>query len=773
MKSRTVFKMFLIAFLPTGSYLATPVANAQSGGRALEEITVTAQKREESLSDVPISVAAFAGEAMRANNVTTLQALSSSVPNFYVAESFVGDAMYVRGVGSGQNNLGFEQAVGQVVDGFFYGRSRFSRVAFLDLERVEVLKGPQGALLGKNTTAGAVNITTAKPTSEFEASISPSWEFEAGEGARIEGVVSGPLSENLRARLAVIYVDQDGHIDNSSTGSDQVEIEDLAGRLSLAWDVTDNVDVLLQYQFGELEHHGGNNQYSFCDKTSDQNGPGPGLGGFIPGTNLTASLTTVFPDDCTTNYTRSGQAPKFGVNVEGKETSFDTLSLTLDWRLGDLTLTSLTGYAQYDYLDLQDGDRTAAESVLPEFGEDYEQLTQEFRVTSDIGESYDFIAGVYYQTREQDTAYLVHFAPIGANSRNTFTNEEGDALAAFGQVTWHLNDAWDLTLGGRYTYEEKEATSVQYPTDNYDRSPDNGCPIVSPTQVCSRHNLSDKFDEDDFSPVLNVQWRPTDDAMYYFSARQGFKAGGFDHDLAADQSDPDIQNRFRFDDEEVTAFELGAKLTLLENTMQLNAAAFHMEFDDLQLAGFLDSAGAVGAVTNAASATSEGLEADVRWAATDRLTLSAAVAWLDSSYDDYPDAPCYTLQTAGCVNGRQDLSGEKLQFATDWKGNMAAEYVWTLTPNLNLTGYATVYSSDSFPLQADLDPKLFQDDFTKWDARLTLSQADGDWEVSLVGRNLSDKLTSHYGDDVPGQAGSVWRSVDAPRSLALQGVLRF
>jgi outer membrane receptor protein involved in Fe transport len=261
--------------------------------------------------------------------------------------------------------------------------------------------------------------------------------------------------------------------------------------------------------------------------------------------------------------------------------------------------------------------------------------------------------------------------------------------------------------------------------------------------------------------------------MYYFSARQGFKAGGFDHDLAADQSDPDIDDRFRFDDEEVTALELGMKLTLLGGAMQLNAAIFQMDFDDLQLAGFLDSAGAVGAVTNAASATSEGIEADLRWAATDRLTLSAALAYLDSSYDDYPDAPCYTLQTTGCVNGRQDLSGQKLQFATDWKGNATAEYVWPLTASLDLAGFVHVYYSDEFPLQADLDPKLFQDSFVKWDARVTLGSNDGKWDVSLVGRNLGDELTSHYGDDVPGQAGSVWRSVDSPRSIALQAVLRF
>ena len=747
---------------------ATPVSAA-----VLEDIVVTAQKREESLQDVPISVRAFAGEQLRTNNINTLQQLSISVPNFFVAESFVGDAIYIRGVGSGQNNLGFEQAVGQVVDGFFYGRSRFSRVNFLDIERIEVLKGPQGALLGKNTTAGAINITTAKPTEEFEARITPTWEFEAGEGGQIEGMLSGPLTDALRARVAVLYVNRDGYIENTSTGRDEVEIEDVVGRASVAWDFSESVDLLLQYQYGKLEHTGGNNQYSFCDLTSDQNGPGPGLGGFIPGTNLTGSLTTVFPDDCTANYVRSGKAPKFGDNVESKETEFNTFNVTLNWDLGGLTFTSLTGFAQYDYLDLQDGDRTAAESTLPEFAEDFEQWTQEFRLTSDVGERFDWIAGLFYQNREQDTNYIVHFAPIAANSRNTFTNEDGEVIAAFGQLTWHANEQWDITVGARYTNEEKKATSVQFPTDNYNLAPDNGCTIVSPTQVCARNNLSDELDEDNFSPQLAVQWRPSADAMLYFSARQGFKAGGFDHDLAADQSDPDIEKRFRFDDEEVTAFELGTKLTLLEGSMRVNAAIFHMEFDDLQLAGFLDSAGAVGAVTNAASATSQGIEADGTWAATDRLTFKAALAYLNSEYDDYPDAPCYTLQTAGCVNGRQDLSGKPLQFATDWKGNISAEYVWPVSSTIDLSGFIHVYYSDRFPLQADLDPKLFQDDFWKWDARLTVAASDRTWEVSLIGLNLSDELTSHYGDDVPGQAGSVWRSVDPPRSVALQGTLRF
>lgn len=734
----------------------------------LEEVVVTAQKREEKLQDVPIAISAFAGDALRSNNVVNLQDLSGSEPSLFVAESFVGDSIFVRGLGSGQNNLGFEQAVGQVVDGYFYGRSRFSRIAFLDIQRVEVLKGPQGALIGKNTTAGAINITTAKPTEEFETWVTTSYEFEADEGISVEGAVSGPISDTVRGRIAMKYVDRDGYIKNTITGEDDVTKEDLVGRVSLLWDASDDVEVQFQYQYGKLDHEGGNNQNSFCDTTTDQS-PAPGF------QSSTGGLVAAFGDDCRANYRRTGTATKNGVNVEGKETNFDTYALTVKWDLGEHTLTSLTGYAEYDYADLQDGDRSPAEGTLPEFAENYEQFTQEFRLTSSLGERYDYIAGLFFMDKEQETDYLVHFnvpVPFLGATRGTYTKDEATTYAVFGQFTTHLTDQWDVTVGGRYTYEEKEATSDQFPTVLYTNTPQAVC--INPISgVCSVHNIKDKFDEDNFSPVVNIQWRPSDDAMYYASIRRGFKAGGYDHNLVAAGTDPDIMSRFRFDSEEVTAYELGAKLTLADGAAQLNASLFRSEFDDLQLGGFLDSTSAVNTVTNAAGATSQGAEVDFTWRASEGLTLFVALAYLDSTYDDYDDAPCYTLQGADCVNGRQDLSDQKLQFTSDWKGTASAEYVWVLGDNMTLTGFVQLSYVDEFPLQADLDPKLFQDEYIKIDARVTLANADGEWEVSLVGRNLDNELTTSYGDDVPAQAGTVWRSVDAPRSVSLQATWRF
>lgn len=738
---------------PNASHAQTNTENT----RVLEEVFVTAQKREQGLQDVPIAISTVSGEFVRDMNIANLQELSQLEPSLYVAESFVGDSIYIRGLGSGQNNLGFEQAVGRVVDGFFYGRSRFSRISFLDIERIEVLKGPQGALLGKNTTAGAINITTARPTDEFSGYITPTWEFEGAEGYTLEGAVSGALTETFRGRIALKRADHDGFIENTITGADDVNKEETLGRLSLTWDATENVQLLFQYQYGNIDHKGGNNQYSKC----------------------VADLSFIFAgisgDDCTANYYRTGTATKNGINVEAKYTDFDTYGLTIDWDLGSHTFSSLTGFAEYDYRDLQDGDRSPIESTLPEFAEDYQQFTQEFRLASPSGERHEYLFGLFFMDKEQDTDYTVHFNVAAANavqSRNTFTHEEGTTYALFGQWTTHLTEHWDLTFGGRYTYEEKEAHSVQYGSVLYTTVPDPDCASFIPG-VCATHDIRGDLDEDDFSPEISVQWRPNDEAMYYASLRRGFKAGGFDHNLVADDSDPDIMDRFQFDDEQVTAFELGAKLTLADGAGRLNIALFRSEFDDLQLGGFLDSSSAINTVTNAAGATSQGLEADLTWRVTEGLTLLANVAYIDSTYDDYQDAPCYTLQTTGCANGRQDLSGEKLQFTADWKGSAGAEYVWRMSNGMELVGFVLAYYVDDFPLQADLDPSLYQDSFLKTDARLTLLSPTQTWALSLIGRNLGDELTTSYGDDVPAQPGTVWRSVDAPRSISLQGSWRF
>ena len=251
----------LAASIIAAVYTNTPLAAEKS--RALEEVVVTAQKREQNLQDVPVAIQAVLGEEMRTSGIEKMETLAPTVPALHVSEAFGGDQIFLRGLGPGVN-FGFEQAVGQVVDGFFYGRSRFSRLQFLDLERVEVLKGPQGAIIGKNTTAGAINITTAKPTAELEGWITLAEEFDGAEGESYEGAISGPLSDKLMARLALRFEDKDGFLENKVTGSDDQSRDDLAGRLSVLFEPNDRFSALVQYGFSDIEREGRNIQPIHC-----------------------------------------------------------------------------------------------------------------------------------------------------------------------------------------------------------------------------------------------------------------------------------------------------------------------------------------------------------------------------------------------------------------------------------------------------------------------------------------------------------------------------
>ena len=295
----------------------------------LEELVTTAKKREELLSDVPMSIIAVSGESMREQNISSLEGLSPTVPNFSFSEAVSGsDNMFVRGIGSGIN-YGFEQAVGQFVDGIYFGRSRFGRSMFLDLDRLEILRGPQGAILGKNTTAGAINISTANPTDEFEAWIMPTWEFDGSEGGTIEGAISGPITDNFKARFAVRYDDRDGYVDNVVTGNPDQSRRDISARLKLLWEISDRIDATLMYQWGDHERDGRSMQMSRC---------GAGLRNmpFFP-------AMVANGEDCQANFVRNEINLQNGVPTpESNDIEFNLFGLTINWQIGDLMLTSLT-----------------------------------------------------------------------------------------------------------------------------------------------------------------------------------------------------------------------------------------------------------------------------------------------------------------------------------------------------------------------------------------------------------------------------------------------
>lgn len=740
----------------------------------LEDILVTARKREENLQDVPIAITAIGGEQMRDSNIATMENLAPRVPNLSFSQAVSGsDQFTVRGIGSGING-GFEQAVGLAVDGIFYGRTRFGRANFLDLERLEVLKGPQGALIGKNTTAGAINITTAAPTDEFEAYITPTVEFEGSEGYVLEGAVSGPLVNTLSGRLAFRYQDQDGYVDNRQTGNDDEEADDFTIRGKLLWEPTDNFDTTVWYQHGDNDRNGRTRQLSLCGpafQNFDPDGPGPAPPGALFNATIAAGENCKADDSRATIYQQNGtpRAEKFDVE-------FNIWGLNANWDIGDITVTSTAGYVDYDATDRFDLDAIPAELGGGFWNENFEQLSVELRAAA-AGDTFDWIAGIYYADQDQDVDFRRDFAalppPLTPAGNLIRTDQNTDTIAAFAEVIWHINDQWDLTLSGRYTDEEKEVSQLQTPTGLYDNTPIVLVPPAGPGAAI--HSVSQDRSEDDFSPQVIVQWRPQDDTMLYASYRQGFKGGGYDFQLDANQAAAEAN--IEFDDESVDAYEVGLKTMLAGGALQLNVAAFYSEFDDLQVST-IDSASATFNVGNAAEAISQGVEADLTWAATDQLTFTAAGAYLNAEYDDFPGGPCNLAEP--CPDdpnpGERNLKDEDLPYSPEWSGTLSGEYVWPLSRDLELTAFAMLVYSDEFETVTDVDPNTTQDDFVKVDARLSLGAEDGRWNVAMIGQNIFDEDTNNFCNDAQGApfyAGSYFCFVDPPRSWALQGTLRF
>lgn len=766
-------------FSTTGLSLAVGLANAIAAGGAsaqqlmLEEIVVTAQKREQSIQDVPISVSAVSGDKIDDAGIGNLADLSAYVPNLNISDGGETTNIFMRGLGSGVN-FGFEQSVGMYIDGVYYGRDRQYRSPFLDLERVEVLRGPQGTLFGKNTIAGAINITTAKPTQELEADISVEYEPEYNTRTFI-GILSGPLTDNLAGRVAIKHSETDGFLENTLSGNDEPAEDELVVRGTLLWTPTDELEIIAKLETAEFDTSGRNTQISEV-----------GLGFFGPPGLLPLYQQADPRFDGRLDDTTSTQP-------EWADNEADNASLTVNYDLGQFTLTSITAFSAYEFTELQDADYSPLDVLPQSFDQEFEQWSQEVRLTSPIGEQFDYIVGFYYQSTELDHTRLTsaNGAPLlldlinpafaTPSARYTVFDQDSDSYALFAQGTWHITDRWHFTAGVRYTDEEKEASqSVDFTrfgtTIPIDPATETQLFIDATTFW---NGLAGSFEhqydtqernESDVSPMVNLQWDVTDDMMLYASASKGFKGGGFNpNDVAGTRNNATptvVGDGFEFEEEEATAFEIGGKSTLADGAAQLNFALFHTEYDNLQVSAF---DGNIFVVTNAAEATTQGLEVDGIWRLTESLTLSGSFAWLDTEYDKFDTASCSVAQTGGLdPTCTQDLSGEDLTFSPDLTANIGIEYVTSLTNSLELRTRFDANYSDEYQIQQDQDPADRVESYTLLNASIALASIEDNWTVALIGQNLSDEDHRTYSFDIPVQIGSHAALITPPRTIAIR-----
>lgn len=713
----------------------------------LEEVVVTAQKRSQSLQDVPVAVTAIGGDKIQAMGIRRMDDLTAYTPGVTVTEGAAGAQLFIRGVGSGLNK-GFEESVATYIDGVYYGRGRSSRNGMVDMERAEILKGPQGILFGKNTIAGVMNLSTRNPGYEPEGYVQLGYEFETEEQS-FEAAYGGPLTDTFGARLAMRYADvKKGWMENTWTGQNIGEEDDVVVRLSTRWEPTDTLEIITKLQYSKLRQ---NEKPAVLSKCS------PAMQTLVAGV-----------DNCRfdNNTTVTAYDPDGGYGKEMIEAT--SAAVTINWDVADHVLTSVSGFTKHRDIMYLDSDYTHRDILAADRDEFYEAFSQEIRLASNTGNRLEYLVGAFAETSELDFDGRINFtnAPLGGAAALSAVNDNSqktDSIALFGQATWHFTDQFSLTAGGRYAEDDKDAVMNRYCAIYKTYTPSGlqaGCFGQTFFRKVSRS-------DNDFSPTLIAEWRPSEDHMLYAKYSEGYKSGGFDL-----QSGSPSLDAILFDPEEVKSFEIGSKSTLLNGAMTLNLALFRNEYQDLQVSTFDGTANFT--VGNAAEAISQGVDADLNWALSDTLTTSLSVSYLDAYYDSYPNAQCTTAQQAatpvGCV---QDLSDETLQYAPKWSGHWNLTWEKPVGDQFLLTVANDINFTTEFITVGTLDPVLEQDSYYKWDMRFALAPIDGPWEVALVGRNLTDEKTFHFGNAVPLSPGSFFKHLDRTRTVALQASWRF
>ncbi len=744
-------------------------------GLVLEEVIVTAQKKSESLQDVPISMSVVTGEKIQQAGIKNIEDLSAYVPNLKMSQTLVGNAIFIRGVGSGINR-GFEQSVGMFIDNIYAGRGNQFRSPFTDVSHIEVLKGPQGSLFGKNTIAGAINITTAKPTQEFFAELSGGHETKYG-GQDLSAIVSGPLSDTLGMRLTLKNSESDGYLDNVITGEQGPAREESVARLLWQWLPQDDLDVSLKLEKGSFDTRGTHHQ--IVDVT----------GTFY----LNAIPLSQFEDYVDPREDGRIDLKNTERNFPGKnpysKTDNETLVLTANYDIKPgMLFTSITGYSAYEYEQTVDGDTSDLAIIGVELFEEFEQFSQEFRLSGQLGDSIDYVGGVFasiqdlynFQIIDGDISTII---PAGSIIDPIFPldylkttgiadfDQKTESLGIFGQVTWRATQDFQLTLGLRQGREKKTVDKSQIVASFGEREPTNDPGKLAMSDFVIGvvpHELDGTRTVDSLSPTVNLQYFFNNDVMTYLRFARGFKSGGFN---ASDGGgDPD---KFEFEDEQAENIELGAKLTLLDGAATLNAAYFYTDFKDRQFATLTPTGTVVG---NAASSISEGVELDFRWRPAQFLSLNGSVAYLDSTYSNFTDAGCTAKQVEedpgnrGCT---QDLTGKSTEFAAPWTASLGAIMFLPVSENWAASLGVDVNYTAGYYMSADIDKEDYQDAYAKINARLALNQIDGNWEFSVLAKNLTDELTKTNGDDVPRFIGAHFAGIAPPRTITLQARWRY
>ncbi len=779
----------LSALILPGSAWADEPAPAENP--VLEEVLVSASRRVESLQDVPMSVSAFSSDFFQDTGVNQLGDLEQYTPNFRISASTDSRStiIRIRGIGSVGSNSGVDPSVGVFIDGVYQGRSGMSISDLVDVQRVEILRGPQGTLYGKNTSAGAISVLTNLPGPDYESMLELG--YDSNEQAEIRGMVNIPFGNSGHAmRLAGFGIDGDHLFENTYTGQGVNNANKYGGRGRLLLDLggeNDGAD-LGQLVFSADYTKEDTDCCAFA--VIDYNGLSPlnAPSTNNPSAQWQADLGLNDLGEPILDYTAfedsegfsPPKADPFGDNYwfdEAMENKVELGGVSVEWNrdlASNSAITFLNAWRHYESNSAFDGDFTAYNAVGSSTDVKLDQYSSELRLASPGGETFDYQYGLYAYYSEFDSVGTfsqhpalvdnVRIAPgvtlgdiFPDGTINTDTNDyTTTSYAAFGQVVWNYSEKLSATLGLRYTYEKKERKGSQLTIPSF---PIDIPPIAGP-DIYQDNSRNDS----DVSPAVNLRYFFTEDVMGYASISRGFKSGGFNQRREASGSDGE------FDEETATNYELGWKTTLLERRLQFNGTLFYVDYEDFQSQTF---DGSSVRVTNAGNLKSYGAELELVYLPVENVTVGSAIGFNKTEYGSFDNGQCTVEQTFyqyyvvdGAQSGSpgvdssctQDLAGEPLANAPEWNVSSYIQYDATLP--LDLVGVVRLEHSyiDSFYLEEDLDPHLKNDAVDLVNLRTTLSNPERSWELSLWGRNLLDEQYYAFGLDIPtlgGYAGVV------------------
>ena len=725
------------------------------------EIIVTARKRVENMRDVPVSIVAVSGGELTSAKITQLVDLVARVPSLTMATGANSGFAQIRGLGTG-NNPSFDQAVGKFIDNVSHGRDQDIRLPLFDVERVEVLKGPQVLLYGNSTTAGALNITTRKPKGTLQADANASYEFRSNEVV-LQGGVTLPLSTSISLRLAGLYQDlARGDVLNTLTQDRVPTTNTKAGRATLSLDPGGDVRFLIKAEYDQLRNRGAASELFVP----------PGFGPFP------------FPDTVIDGRTAvdNNVAPFFQPTFNALDNQ--TYQMDANYDVFGGTLTSTTGYRTSQYAG-----STPAYHPIPVahafIANKYRQFSQELRFSGSYG-ALDLTIGGFYQRENLRQVNAIDFnvgvlgLPVPPFAANFILHQKTDSYSAFGDVTYRLTDALSLEAGVRVTRVTRDASQSSSTGDVFsNKSFGMGLDLTARNTALdpiygfffgtSPHFFNGLRFRDTFvQPQIVLQYKPSSYNQLYAKFVRGEKAGGFDSNYpgAPTGNNP---NDAKFESESAQAFELGFKGISTDSRFTYALSAFTTTFKNLQTNAFVAQA-TVSLVTNVGKARSRGFEVELGYKPVPGLRLSATGTYADAKYINFPGAQC-TL-AGPCPVTLQDLSGKPTIFSSKWSGTLGVDYDQGLGDWV-LTGGALLVARSKYNPSTNIEPFLKQHGYAQLDAHLELKPADGPWSLRVFGRNLTDIRYFEFGESVPVTTGALAVYRSRGRQIGIQAGVRF